>query len=311
MSDFPEPSRRHLLSGLAALALSPAGLRGAVYHPTLAAQTYIWLLEMRARNKPLSEGLEEAFSTTRRAGFRHVELMSEFLQPDIRERSVALLKKHGLEPAIVYTGGPLHERQAAAETTARVLELARLSHAAGARAINFNPAPKSGDERKSDAELAVQAESLNELGKELQALGMRLFCHHHLPEMRENAREWRYEMEHTHPRLAAFCIDLDWAFRGGQDPLALVRAAEGRLGSIHIRNSRKGVYLETVDEGDIDMAPIAAFLRQIQFTGYLVVELVHDKDTRVTRSLFDNLKHAHFYAEKVFGTHPGLLQVDM
>ena len=143
-----------------------------------------------------------------------------------------LLKKHGLEPAIVYTGGPLHERQAAAETTARVLELARLSLAAGARAINFNPAPKSGDERKSDAELAIEAESLNELGKELQGLGMRLFCHHHLPEMRDNAREWHYQLEHTHPRLVAFCIDLGWAFRGGQDSLALVRAAEGRLAKL-------------------------------------------------------------------------------
>jgi inosose dehydratase len=311
MSDFPGPSRRQLLSGLAAVALSPAGLRGAVYHPTLAAQTYIWLLEMRARNKPLAEGLEEAFSTTRRAGFRQVELMSEFLQPDLRERTVAALKKHGLEPAIVYTGGPMHERTAAEETIARVLELGRTAHAAGAHAVNFNPAPKSGDERKSDAELAVEAESLNELGKELQGAGLRLFCHHHLPEMRENAREWRYQLEHTHPRLVAFCIDLDWAFRGGQDPLALVRAAEGRLGSLHIRNSRKGVYLETVDEGDIHMAPIAAFLRQIQFTGYLVVELVHDKDTQVTHSLFDNLKHAHFYTQKVFGSRSGLLQVNM
>ena len=71
------------------------------------------------------------------------------------------------------------------------------------------------------------------------------------------------------------------------------------------------MYLETVDEGDIDMAPIAAFLRQIQFTGYLVVELVHDKDTQVTHSLFDDLKHAHFYTEKVFGSRAGLLQVNM
>ena len=66
-----------------------------------------------------------------------------------------------------------------------------------------------------------------------------------------------------------------------------------------------------MDEGDIDMAPIAAFLRQVQFTGYLVVELVHDKDTQFTHSLFDDLKHAHFYTEKVFGSRAGLLQVNM
>lgn len=131
------------------------------------------------------------------------------------------------------------------------------------------------------------------------------------PEMRDNAREWRYDLEHTQPRLVSFCIDLDWALKGGQDPLALVRAAEGRIGSLHIRNSRKGIFLETVDEGDIDMAPIAAFLRQAQFNGYLVVELAREKETRVTHSLFEDLKHAHFYTQKVFGSRPGQLQVNM
>lgn len=311
MNDLPNPGRRQLLSGMAAVALAPAGLRGAVYHPTMAAQTYIWLLEMGARNKPLSEGLEEIFSTTRRAGFRQVELMPEFLAPDLRDRSLLTLKRHGLDPVIAYSWGPLHERVAAAETTKHVLELARMNHPAGVKAINFNPDPKNGGERKSDDELAVQVESLNEMGKQLQSLGVSLFVHHHLPEMRENAREWRYNLEHTHPRLVSFCIDVDWAFRGGQDPLALIRAAEGRLGSLHIRNSRKGVWLETVDEGDIDLEPIAAFLRQAQFTGYLVVELARDKDTQVTHSLLDDLKHAHFYTEKVFGGRPGYLQVNM
>jgi sugar phosphate isomerase/epimerase len=311
MNDLPDPGRRQFLSGLTALAFTPPGLRGAVYHPTLASQTYIWILEMQARNKPLSEALEEIFATTRRAGFHQVELMSEFVKPEIRDRTFALVKKHRLDPVIIYAGGPLHDRRTAGQTTERVLELARMNHPAGVRAINFNPDPKNGGQRKSDEELAVQAELLNELGEELQRLGTNLFLHHHLPEMRENAREWRYDLAHTHPRLVEFCIDLDWAFRGGQDPLTLIRAAEGRLGSIHIRNSRKGVFMETVDEGDIDMAPIAAFLRQMQFTGYLVVELARGNNTKLTHPLFDDLKHAHFYTQKVFGSRPGLLQVNM
>ncbi|HZT29018.1 MAG TPA: sugar phosphate isomerase/epimerase [Bryobacteraceae bacterium] len=290
-------TRRRFLAGTLASPLVAAG----GYRPSVAAAFYVWTQDFSKRGIKLADGVEEAFASTRRAGYRSVELMSILFQPDIREKTTEALRRHGLALPSVYHGGPMHEALAADKTIGEALALAQLVKPLGTRWIDLNPSPKPHNERKSDDELAVQARSINRLGSELGKLGMRLQLHHHSPEMAENAREWRHIAHNTDAGLVWFCIDVHWVLRGGQDPMTILREAGTRIASLHLRNSRDGVWLEDFGDGDIDYRAVAAFLRQIAFRGILVVELAYEKETKITRTLEQDLRAGREYTRRVFG----------
>jgi inosose dehydratase len=285
-------SRRSLLA--AALAPVPGRDR-------LAAQVYIWMQEMNKRGKPLAEGLDEIFASTRRAGFAQIELDSSFFSPQLRDRTLALLKANRMKCPVVYLGGVLHEEAAAEKVLAAARDLAPVVRPAGAWAINHNPSPKPRKAPKTDAELAVQARWLNRLGETLKGLGLRFQVHHHDPEMLENAREWRHILANTDAGVVELCVDTHWALRGGQSPLVIVREAGARLASLHVRNSTRGVWSESFGDGDIDYAPIAAELKASRRRPLIVVELAYEKETAITRGLEENLRQGRDYARRVFG----------
>lgn len=290
-------SRRQWLTTLAASRL-PAS---SSYKPRLATAFYVWTQQFNARKQPLAEGIPEALAAIRRAGFRAVELMAQCFQPDLCEITWKALRETRLELFSVYNGGPMHTAEDAERTIAQTLRVAAAAKPAGAQWINFNPSPKPGKERKSDEELDAQARYVDALGEKLRLQGFRLHLHHHDPEMAENAREWRHLLTHTDPKLVGFCVDVDWVRRGGQDPLQILREAGPRLVSLHLRNTRDGIWTEDFGEGDIDYAAIAGHLRATGFQGWLIVELAYAKQTRLTRPLEENLRLSRAFAEKIFG----------
>jgi inosose dehydratase len=290
-------TRREALSTLAATAALP----GAAYNPTLTVQIYVFTQQFAARKQTLAEGMAEAFPAIRRAGYHRVELVDSFFSPELREKTISLLQQHGLECPVAYSGAVVHEAARAEKEIARVLELASVAKTAGARAINVNPGVKPNQELKTDAELALQAQSLNRLGAALRQRGMRLMTHHHTPELKAHGREWRYQLKHTDPKLVYTCVDTDWALRSGEDPIGMLRESGPRLLSLHLRTGHNGVWAEALEDGDPDYHAIANYLKQSGFSGYLVVELAYEKATRVTRPLEENIRLSREYAERVFG----------
>ena len=287
-------SRRQWLASAAAL---PA-LAAKQYNPLLGVQLYVWQQQFARDKKTLAQGVEEALPAVARAGYTRVEMTSAFWAPELRERTRALLKEHRLESPIVYNGGPMHTPEGAEKTIAETLAYADVARAAGARAMSFNANPKK--ERKTDAELDQQARALNELGSKLRARKMDLVIHQHAPELQENAREWRWQFRHTDPSLVKICLDIDWVKRGGQDVMTLLRESAPRLAAVHLRSARNGVWMEELGDGDIDYRQVAAYLREIRWSGWMTVELAYEKATVITRPLEENLKRSREYAEKVF-----------
>jgi inosose dehydratase len=289
-------TRRELIAGV--VAAGTAAAAGTRYAPVLSAQFYIWVQKFDREKKSLADGVGEALGSTRRAGFRRIELMSNLFTEDVREKTFAALKEHGLQVPIVYNGGNMHEAGAAAQSIEATLKLAETIRPTGARIINFNPNPKPQNARKTDEELATQARYVTRMAGELSKKGFELILHHHTPEMLENAREWRHLLTNT---TVPLCIDLHWVYRGGQDPMGLLAEAGKRVRSLHLRNSKQGVWSEDFGDGDMDYHKIAAYLKKSGYTGYLIVELAYDKATQITRSLEDDLLVSRQYAEKVFG----------
>ena len=102
--------------------------------------------------------------------------------------------------------------------------------------------------------LKTQAHYINQLGAALRRQGIRLLLHHHTPELRDNAREWWYELQHTDPKLAGCCVDVHWAYRGGQEVMPFLQRVGTRVESLHLRNSQHGVWMEEFGPGDVDYA---------------------------------------------------------
>jgi inosose dehydratase len=286
-------NRREWLASLAAVPASAARPR---YDPKIAAQVYVWTQVFDQQKKTLAEGAREIVSVSKAAGYKRLEIMTQLLIPQMREA----LQEFGMEVPVVYAGGAYHTPELAEKSIERVLESAKEAKSFGARYINTNPDPKPGQARKTDEELATEAKAINQLGGELDKAGLRLLVHHHNPEMMDNAREWRYLLTHTDPKNAGLCIDVDWIFQGGQQALPLLTEAGSRVEDMHLRNASGGVWTQSVNAGDYDYKAIAALMKRLGYTGYLTVELAHRPETKITRSMEENLRLSREFVEKTF-----------
>lgn len=288
---------------LAAIAAAPALAAQGRYDPVFAGQAYVWSQHFGRRGQKIEDHFDEVLGSFNRAGYKTLELVgSSFFAPQFAERTAGLLRKYKLKVPAVYNGGEMHTEAGADKTIAATLELARRVKKATrlleAISFNANPLPQQG--RKSDEQLKIQAAAINRLAAELQREGAYLMLHQHAPEMREGAREWRHLQANTDPATVKLCLDTHWVLRGGEDVMTHVREATPRLASLHLRNSRKGVWLEEFADGDIDYRAIAAHLRQHNYRGYLVVELAYDKETEITAPLESSLRRSLEYARRVF-----------
>ncbi len=290
-------SRREWLALAAAAPL--AGAKG--YAPRLACQTYIFEQDYGQRQQKTLDHADEIFATLQQAGYRAVELTSNFFPPEKTAGTLALLDKHGLSLPIAYIGGPMHNdvSQKTVETALAYAE--RLKPHKGLEAISFNCDPKPAHASKTDAELATEAQALEQLGVALTRMRLRLLVHQHAPEMADHAREWRYFVKNTTAKNVGICMDTHWTLRGGEDVMQILREAGKRVGDVHLRNSKGGVWLEELADGEVDYGAVAAELKKNNYRGWLTVELAWDPNTQKTRPLSENLRRSREYAERVFG----------
>ena len=290
--------RQLLLSSSAALAAAHAA-KG--YSPRFAGQAYVYQQHYSGLGERIENHFEEIFQSFHVAGYDRVELTNVFFAPQFTERTAGLLKKNKLKLPIVYNGGEMHTEAGSEKTIAATMDLARrVKKAVGSLEwvdINANPLPKGA--AKSDAELKVQAAAHNRLAAELAKEKLGLMFHQHAPEMANNAREWRHLLANTDPAVKV-CLDVHWIYRGGQDVMTILKESAPRLAALHLRNSKDGVWLEELSDGDVDYRQVAAYLKDYGFNGYLVVELAWDPKTRITAPLESNIRRSLNYAEDIF-----------
>jgi inosose dehydratase len=291
-----KPTRRELVYAAAAGVLTAASRPGS----RLSVEAYIFQQYASRQKKPLAGVIDEVFPFAREAGFGNIELNQEFFSADLRRRVLELLRSNHLAMPSVYVGGTLHEPKLADAAIHRALEIAEICRPFGCQAVVTNPSPKPGGASKDENELRIETESLNRMGQALREKGFQLRVHHHTPEMMNNAREWRYILDNTNPKYASLCIDIDWVHQGGQDPLALLREAGKRVSEIHVRNSKNKLWLEAVEDGDVDYRQIAAYFEEAAIYPLIVVELAYRENTVVTRPLAEDLKRSRAYTERVF-----------
>jgi inosose dehydratase len=271
---------------------------------------YIFQQYAERRQKPLGEIIPEVLAMAKSAGFTNIELNPAFFAPAIREKTMSLLSSLHFRMPSIYVGGNLHSPDGASKTIDNALQYFRMVAPFGCKALVTNPDPKAGDQQKSDDELNIEAESLNRMGKALDSEGCELRVHHHTPQLENGAREWRQILAHTDPKFVTICVDIDWAYEGGFQPVPFLEEVGPRLREIHVRSARDKIWLEDVQDSDIDYHEVAAYLRKQSLHPLVVVELAYRPQTVVTRSLEDDLRLSRVYTERVLnlatGNHVGL-----
>lgn len=270
----------------------------------LATNQYPWGTFYAREGRNFGQSLDEALGEIASSGMNGYEpLVNSAAEV---EQLAPLLRKQKLEMRSLYVNTTLHVPDEAAKSFDHVLGIANKAKEVGTRIIVTNPNPIrwGGPENKTDAMLKTQAESLNELGQKLAAIGMVLSYHNHDAELRNAAREFHHMMCGTDPKLVTLCLDSHWIYRGsGNSAVALfdvLKLYGSRITELHLRQSVKGVWTEAFGEGDIDYPALAKYLRGIGIKPHLVMEQAVEAGSDKTMNAVEAHRKSGQYARRVF-----------
>jgi inosose dehydratase len=146
----------------------------------------------------------------------------------------------------------------------------------------------------TDEEWGRLIDGLNKLGKLAAEKGMKLTYHHHMGTGVQTAPEIDRLMENTDPAFLSLLYDSGHLAFSGEDYLAVLNKWIGRIGHVHLKDIRMGVYEKAVKgkwsfikaikegvftvpgDGDINFKPIFSALKGAGYSGWWVVEAEQD-----------------------------------
>lgn len=273
--------RRQFLNSLALISASPlvSSFKSKDKTPLvfpISCNAYNWTTFYGRQNQKWGVDLDKNLSELAQTGIKAYEPGLESTE-DVR-RLAPFLKKYAISMPSIYVNSVLHKADEAEKSMATVLSIADEVVKLGTKIVVTNPSPIKwgGPEIKSDAELIVQAQSMEKLGSELRKKGLTLAYHTHDVELRAGAREFHHVLQNTTPENVSFCFDTHWVYRGSMDSQLAVfdvlKMYGNRIVELHIRQSINGVWSETFGAGDIDYQHFANELKAMKMRPHLVIE---------------------------------------
>lgn len=244
---------------------------------------------------------EQCLSEAASAGYAGVEL-SRIFPRDATSLS-QLLARHGLSLASGWHNGFLADRSVEDEIVA-AREHASLLKACGVSVMVYGECARmpdsaldigmSGRWTLASGEWAAYGDRLTRFAEALRdEFGLDLAYHHHLMMVAETLDEVRAVMAATGPQVGLL-LDTGHAYAAGYDYATLIEEFGPRINHIHLKDVRAPVLAEvrardlsfnaavrsgmfTVPgDGAVDYGPLARFLAESRYSGWLVVEAEQD-----------------------------------
>lgn len=119
--------------------------------------------------------------------------------------------------------------------------------------------------------LQRKADALNTLGETCRKGGLRLAYHNHNPEFARDNAEVNALAESTDPERVHFLMDAGHAKLGGGDPAKFMRQHAPRIVGCHLKTYRELVQVP-LGEGDWDFVDLAAAIKAVNWSGWLITE---------------------------------------
>ena len=275
------PNRRNFLQSVAALSATSLltsfkNNEQKSFNFPISCNAYNWTTFYGRQNKKWGEDLDKCIADLAKTGITAYEPGLESAE-DVK-RLAPFLKKYNISMPSVYVNSVLHKADEAEKSITTVLSIADEVLKLGTKIVVTNPSPIKwgGPEIKSDAELIVQAQSMEKLGSALRKKGLTLAYHTHDVELRAGAREFHHVLQNTTPQNVSFCFDTHWVYRGSMDSQVAVfdvlKMYGNRIAELHLRQSVNGVWSETFGTGDIDYQRFANELKAMKINPHIVIE---------------------------------------
>lgn len=259
----------------------------------------------------LLKGLEEASDLGYHAceTFTHIALKYEDRIDEFKE----LLAKHHFVLSALYGGGRFSDKEKQQEVIEYNTRVAKFLVANGSDRIVFGPGGPRTEGGTTLAELRVAAETINEAAKRCYELGVKACVHPHLGTEIQAENEIDTIMELTDPNYVFFCPDTAHLSKAGMDPVQVMRRYKDRIAYLHLKdvtpddgvdsekfpiltgNEALPIFCE-LGLGTIDFKPVASFLEEIKYDGWVTVEI-----DQSTSTPYKSLEICKDFIERKFG----------
>jgi sugar phosphate isomerase/epimerase len=215
---------------------------------------------------------------------------AEGIEIDPSRVTAADLGEIGLALSGASTGGPLFDDWTIADAD-KVVATAAATRALGGEYVFFTAAPKGGwgaHEPVAEDHLKLAGERLTALAARVRAEGLAIGLHNHASDPDGLAAELGLLRDHVDRALVGLYLDLGWAYCGEADPAEVIAEFGPRLMGLHFRNhSPDKVPTQTLSEGALDLAAIAAAIRASGYEGWAALELWHRQDVPVSKGMLE------------------------
>lgn len=187
------------------------------------------------------------------------------------------LDRSGIKLVAVYSGGNFIFPDILTEELVRVERAARAAAAVGAEHLVVGGGAKRATGSKRD-DIKKLGAALDKVVKIAAKHGLRAHYHPHLTTIVEGPAAVRKVFKES---SIDFCPDTAHLAAAGGDVPAMIREHRSRISYVHLKGWQKEPFAFTpLDRGTLDMAAIVAALRDIDFSGWITVELDNWPDPR-------------------------------
>jgi sugar phosphate isomerase/epimerase len=174
---------------------------------------------------------EVLFREIASTGFDGFECNFRFVIGEPQERFVALLKKYGLElSALHYMADWAGDPEGAISGAVKVAEFL-----ATQPSKNIEMSGSWSDMTEED--MIRAAKNMNKAAVETAKLGVTLNYHNHNGEFINGALPYKVMREHAPDMFFGF--DIGWIYKGGFNPISLLKENRGRVKYVHLRDPQK------------------------------------------------------------------------
>ena len=230
--------------------------------------------------------MEKAISEIAETGYTGTELFDgNLLDYEHRLKDLTgVLKKSGVKLVGTYSGGNFIFDDLLPEELARIDRAAGAAAAVGAEHLVVGGGAKRAGGTKRD-DIKKLGAALEKVVKIAKKHGLRAHYHPHLTTVVEGPAEVRKVFKET---SIDFCPDTAHLAAAGGDVPAMIREHAARISYVHLKGWQKDPFAFTpIDRGTLDMSAIMTALRDINFSGWITVELDSWPDPKegATRSM--------------------------
>lgn len=141
-----------------------------------------------------------------------------------------------------------------------------------AAAVNAPYLPMSGRRMiKTDEQLALMADLLNNFGRIAATNGLRFCYHHHDWELADDWRELRFLMANTDPDYVGILSDIGWIIKAGQTISDVLDAYGNRIVTFHVKDAPADGWFTELGKG---IVPLDEFFDKLPTVNpdWLIVE---------------------------------------